>query len=214
MKDYKLEDYRTEIVNVSGTSFYPFLYLFNNSNSLIRINKPISVLTDDDRFTDSKKSDYSFKKLIDDTTILDFLDDSIQKGNAVTRIKNLNSVKNGANNIKIFESFKTLEYEVALHNVNNDRRNFKDNFLVQFIDSIENEKMNKIIAYMSTFPSDIMTIEEHRKVSILLWKSFPTKAEFAQDFSIHLLENLEDAKISFKVPTYILNALNHLKNGL
>lgn len=214
LKDYKLEDYRTEIVNVSGTSFYPFLYLFNNSNSLIRINKPISVLTDDDRFTDSKKSDYSFKKLIDDTTILDFLDDSIQKGNAVTRIKNLNSVKNGANNIKIFESFKTLEYEVALHNVNNDRRNFKDNFLVQFIDSIENEKMNKIIAYMSTFPSDIMTIEEHRKVSILLWKSFPTKAEFAQDFSIHLLENLEDAKISFKVPTYILNALNHLKNGL
>jgi putative ATP-dependent endonuclease of OLD family len=214
LKDYKLEDYRTEIVNVSGTSFYPFLYLFNNSNSLIRINKPISVITDDDRFTDSKKSDYSFKKLIDDTSILDFLDDSIQKGNAVTRIKNLNSVKNGANNIKIFESFKTLEYEVALHNVNNDRRNFKDNFLVQFIDSIENEKINKIIAYMSTFPSDIMTIEEHRKVSILLWKSLPTKAEFAQDFSIHLLENLEDAKISFKVPTYILNAFNHLKNGL
>jgi len=46
------------------------------------------------------------------------------------------------------------------------------------------------------------------------WKTFPTKAEFAQDFSIHLLENLAEAKLSFKVPQYILNALNHLKNGL
>ncbi|GEM_PF-4165768 len=66
---------------------------------------------------------------------------------------------------------------------------------------------------MSTFPNDLFTNEEKRKVGILLWKSFPTKAEFAQDFSIHLLENLGEAKVSFKVPSYILNALNHLKGG-
>lgn len=214
LEDYKLEDYRTEIVNVGGTSFYPFLYLFNNSNPIERINKQISVITDDDRFTDSKKSDYSFDKLIDDNSILDSLDDSIQNGNAVSRIKNLNSVKNSANNIEIFESFKTLEYEVALHNVNNDRRNFKDNFLVQYIDSIDNDKITKIIAYMATFTNDIMAEEERRKVATLLWKSFPAKAEFAQDFSIHLLENLEAAKASFEVPGYILKALNHLKKGL
>lgn len=214
LEDYKLEDYRTEIVNVSGTSFYPFLYLFNNSNPVERINKPISVITDDDRFTDSKKSEYSFEKLVDDNFVLDTVDDSIQKGNAVSRIKNLNSVKNSADNIKIFESFKTLEYEIALHNVNNDRRNFKDNFLVKYIDSIDNDKITKITVHLSTFPNDIMTDEEKRKVAILLWKSFPTKAEFAQDFSIHLLENLEEAKKSFNVPTYILNALKHLKNGL
>lgn len=214
LEDYKLEDYRTEIVNVSGTSFYPFLYLFNNSNQLERIDKPISIITDDDRFTDSKKSDYSFDKLIKDSSLLNLLDDSIQKGNAVSRIKNLNSVKNNADNIKIFESFKTLEYEVALHNVNNDRKTFKDNFLVKYIDSIENDKINQINTYLSNFPNDIMTDEEIRKVAILLWKTFPTKAEFAQDFSIHLLENLSEAKLSFKVPPYILNALNHLKNGL
>jgi len=214
LEDYKLEDYRTEIINVSGTSFYPFLYLFNNSNPVERINKPISVITDDDRFTDSKKSEYSFEKLIADNSVLDILDDSIQKDNAVSRIKNLNSVKNSADNIKIFESFKTLEYEIALHNVNSDRRNFKDNFLVQYIESIDNDKIAKIIAYMATFSNDLMKDDERRKVAILLWKSFPTKAEFAQDFSIHLLENLDDAKVSFKVPTYILNALNHLKNGL
>ncbi|MDL2145067.1 AAA family ATPase [Flavobacterium tructae] len=214
LEDYKLEDYRTEIVNVGGTSFYPFLYLFNNLNSLERINKPISIITDDDRFTDSKKSDYSFNKLINDNSILDSLDDLIQKGIPVTRIKNLNSVKNNADNIKIFESFKTLEYEVALYNVNNDRKKFKENFLVKYIEAIENDKIYKIIAYMSTFANDIMTDEEVRKVAILLWKSFPSKAEFAQDFSIYLLDNLVEAKVSFKVPAYILDALNHLKNGL
>jgi len=214
LEDYNLEDYRTEIVNVGGTSFYPFLYLFNNLNSLERINKPIAVITDDDRFTDSKKSDYSFDKLINDNSILDLLDDSIQKGSPVRRIKNLNSVKNNADNIKIFESFKTLEYEVALHNVMKDRKVFKDNFLVKYIQSIENDKINRIIAYMLTFPNDVMTDVEVRKVAILLWKSFPAKAEFAQDFSIHLLDNLSEAKLSFKVPTYILNALTHLKNGL
>lgn len=87
-------------------------------------------------------------------------------------------------------------------------------FLVKYIDSIDNDKINKIIAYMSTFPNDMLTNEEIRKVAILLWKSFPTKAEFAQDFSIQLLENLGEAKVSFKVPTYILNALNHLKSGV
>ncbi|MCP1994631.1 ATP-dependent endonuclease [Flavobacterium sp. HSC-61S13] len=214
LEDYKLEDYRTEIVNVGGTSFYPFLYLFNNSNPLERINKPISVITDDDRFTDSKKSDYSFDKLINDNSIIDTLYDSIQQGKAGSRIKNLNSVKNSVDNIKIFESFKTLEYEVALHNVNVDRRNFKENFLVKYISSIEIDKINKTINYMATFPQDIMTEEERRKTAILLWKSFPKKAEFAQDFSIHMLENLDEAKVSFMVPTYILNALNHLKNEL
>lgn len=214
LEDYSLEDYRTEIVNVSGTSFYPFLYLFNHLNPIERINKPISIITDDDRFTDSKKPDYNFDKLIANTAILDSLDDSIQNGNAVSRIKNLNSVKNSADNIKIFESLKTLEYEIALHNVIDDRRNFKANFLVKYIDKIDNDKINKIIAYLSTLPNDIMSNEEIRKVAILLWKSFPTKAEFAQDFSIHIIENLADAKLTFKVPPYILNALTHLKNGL
>ncbi|KVV16327.1 hypothetical protein AP058_00118 [Flavobacterium sp. TAB 87] len=85
---------------------------------------------------------------------------------------------------------------------------------MKYINLIENDKVNKIIAYLATLPNDIMADEERRKVSILLWKTFPSKAEFAQDFSIHILDNLADAKASFKVPKYILNALNHLKNGL
>ena len=79
---------------------------------------------------------------------------------------------------------------------------------------MEDAKISKIVAYMATFATDLMTDEQRRKVAILLWKTFPAKAEFAQDFSIYLLDNLEDAKVSFIVPKYILNALTHLKNGL
>jgi len=214
LQDYFLEDYRTEIVNVKGTSFYPFLYLFNNKNATTRINKPITILTDDDRYTNSKNADYSFSKLTGDISILNQLDQEIQKGTSVARIRNLDSVKNNADNIKIFASFKTLEYEIALHNINPDRTKFKDNFLVDYLIQNYKDKIDIVSTYTDTFENDIMTDEEIRKVAILLWKIIPSKAEFAQDFSIYLLENLTAAKITFKVPPYIINGLNHLKQGL
>ncbi|MGB7526962.1 ATP-dependent nuclease [Sphingobacterium cellulitidis] len=213
-ENYYLEDYRTEIVNVKGTSFYPFLYLFNHTDKTKRINKPLAVLTDDDRYTSSKRTDYNFDKLIANTLTLDSLDEEIQKAQPISRIKNLNSVRNNAENIGVFASFKTLEYELALHNTCRDRSKFRDNFLVAYINQLEKEKIDKIVAYTETFANNMMTDDEVRKVAILLWKCFPTKAEFAQDFSIHILENLLIARQSFAVPKYILDALNHLKQGL
>lgn len=215
LEDYQLEDYRIELVNVDGTSFYPFLYLFNNKIKTKRINKPITVLTDDDRFTDSKNTEYNFENLIEnDYAKLIELDSLVQAGKPVTRIANLNSVANGADNIKIFHSFKTLEYELAIHNVLDDRTKLKENFLFRFIDSLCPDKISKIIEYSNTFGSDAMSEEEKRKIGILLWKSLPSKAEFAQDFSLYILDNIENAKTSFKVPTYILDGLSHLKQGL
>ncbi|MNK97308.1 hypothetical protein D3C87_1176330 [compost metagenome] len=214
LQDYFLEDYRTEIVNVKGTSFYPFLYLFNNINEANRINKPITILTDDDRFTDSKKAEYSFAHLILDPALLTSLDQEIQNGTTVARIRNLNSVKNNADNIKVIASFKTLEYEIAFHNTNSDRTKFRDNFLVKYLIQGHKDKIDEIEAYAQTFPADNMSPVEIRKIAILLWKTLPSKAEFAQDFSIYLLDNLSDAKHSFIVPTYITEGLNHLKQGL
>lgn len=214
LQDYFLEDYRTEIVNVKGTSFYPFLYLFNNIDEANRINKPITILTDDDRFTDSKKAEYSFDHLIVDPALLNALDQEIQNGTQVARIRNLNSVKNNANNIKVIASFKTLEYEITFHNTNSDRTKFRDNFLVKYLSQSHKDRIDEIEAYAQTFPADNMSPEEIRKIAILLWKTLPSKAEFAQDFSIYLLDNLSDAKHSFIVPTYITEGLNHLKQGL
>lgn len=215
LDDYLLEDYRIELVNVKGTSFYPFLYLFNNKKKSRRINKPITVLTDDDRFTSSKNSEYSFDKLIEaDYSVLDELDEKIQDGSSVTRIANLNSVANDAGNIKILKSFKTLEYELAIHNINTNRTELKDNFLFNYIDTVLPDKIEKIIEYTQTFEDDIMSEVEKRKIGILLWKALPSKAEFAQEFSIHINENIETAKKSFVVPPYIQEGLTHLRQGL
>lgn len=215
LDDYQLEDYRVEVVNVEGTSFYPFLYLFNNKEENKRINKPITVLTDDDRFTDSKKSEYSFNKLLETGySVLDELDNNIQTGVAVTRIANLNSVANNADNIKILHSFKTLEYELAIHNIKDNRLELLDNFLVNYVNLFFSDKIDKIIEYTQTFGNDIMSETEKRKVGILFWKVIRSKAQFAQDFSIYILENLEEAKKSFVVPPYIQEGLTHLRQGI
>ncbi|MCH7963340.1 MAG: AAA family ATPase [Bacteroidetes bacterium] len=212
LEDYRLEDYRIELVNVRGTSFYPFMYLFNSSNPRKRINKQITILTDDDRFPESKGKDYAFDRLLEDNyTKLNELDTNIQTGASVTRVANLTSVANNVTNINIQTAFKTFEYELALHNINNDRTHLKDNFLFAFMDTNYSAKTERIIEYTQTFANDQMTGEEKRKVAILLWKALPAKAEFAQDFSIHILSNLEQAKTSFTVPPYILQGLTHLK---
>jgi putative ATP-dependent endonuclease of OLD family len=215
LDDYQLEDYRVEVVNVKGTSFYPFLYLFNNQEVTKRINKPITVLTDDDRFTSSKNSEYSFDKLLETNySVLTELDDNIQNGTQVTRIANLNSVVNNADNIKILHSFKTLEYELAIHNIKENRKELIDNFLFDYVNLNSSNKIDKILEYTQTFENDIMSEAEKRKVGILLWKALPSKADFAQDFSIHILENLVSAKDSFVIPPYIQEGLTHLRQGI
>jgi len=212
---YQLEDYRIEVVNVKGTSFYPFLYLFNDQEESKRINKPITVLTDDDRFTSSKKAEYSFNKLIETNySVLNELDSNIQGGTEATRIANLNSVANNLDNIKILHSFKTLEYELAIHNIKANRTELLDNFLVKYLNKNFSDKVDQIIEYTQTFTNDIMSESEKRKVGILLWKILPSKAEFAQDFSIYILENIDDAKENFVIPPYIKEGLAHLKQEI
>lgn len=213
LENYKLEDYGIELVNVKGTSFYPFMYLFNSSQPFKQLNKPITILTDDDRFTDSKLKEYNFNKLIENVySMLDTLDNNIESSPVSSRIANLNSVKNGATNILIKNSSKTFEYELAVSNINSDRTKLLDNFLVTYLQMISPGNINKIIEYTKTFATDEMTTDQRRKTGILLWKLIKSKAEFAQDFSIYLMENLEEAKGSFKVPQYIKDGLDHLKN--
>lgn len=212
LEDYSFEDYRIELVNVRGTSFYPFMYLFNSSNLDKRIKKAITILTDDDRFPGAKDKIYSFDSLIkNDYELLNELDTNIQKGTPGTRISNLKSVANNAENICIKIAYKTLEYELALCNISEDRTKLEENFLFAYMKDICRDKIEKIIDYANTLPTDMMEKEHVRKIAILLWKSFPAKAEFAQDFSIHIISNLENAKTSFRVPPYILQGLKHLK---
>lgn len=210
LKGFDLQDYRIEFANVGGTSFYAFLHLFSSSKLEKRINKKVAVLTDGDQFAKSKDSEYSFKNLIiNDFYKLEELDLKIIKGKINSRIPNLKSAKNGNPNIEVFNSFKTFEYEIAKANISNKKSKIEDSFFVKYIESTEEDKFKEIKKYYKDFKEDL-SIEEQRKISILFWKSISGKATFAQNFSIAIMDDLKNAKLSLKIPGYIEDAFNHL----
>lgn len=213
IKNSPLEDYRIEVVNVGGTSFQPFLYLFNSNDSNNRLNKSVTVLTDDDRFSESKDSQYSFNNLINDYSKIDELHERIENSKPNKRIDNLRKVANESETIYISSNKKTLEYEIAVQNIPKNRNHLKDNFLFSFIEEIDNEKASKIINYTDTFQQDEMDKTLREKVGILLWKAIPNKASFAQDFSLRLIENYDENQDNFKVPSYIEEGLNHITSN-
>lgn len=110
-------------------------------------------------------------------------------------------------------AFKTLEYELALANVPKDRTKLKDNFLFSYLADLDSIKTDAIKTYMATFANNQMSDEEHRRTAILLWKAMPSKAVFAQDLALHILENLDEAKQSFVIPPYIKKGLSHLRKN-
>ena len=212
IKKYRLEDYRIELVNIGGTSFYPFIHLFNSSQPEKSIDKPVSILTDDDKFPGSKKKEFSFNKLIaEDYKKLDELDASIQGADVSSRIPNITSTINEKDTIKIFSAKKTLEYELALANIPNTKEGIENNFLFKYIEKKRPEKAEAILNYIDTVIDDELTDDQQRKAAILLWKSFPSKGTFSQNFSLYILKNLKRARKEFVIPKYIRKSLKHLK---
>ena len=209
---FVLEDYRIELVNVGGTSFYPFLFLFNSSIKYKKLPKKVTVLTDDDRFTDSKKADYNFENLIkNDYALLGTLNNSIKTGTPSTRIANLESTKNKQPNILISAGFKTLEYEICRANVIEDKEDCKNRLLIKYIEERNKTNFDEIIKYIDSIDGDVLSDIEQEKIAILLWKSLQSKSNFAQDFSHHIIKNIDVARDTFSVPKYIIDGLNHLK---
>ncbi|MEK4510832.1 DUF2813 domain-containing protein [Paenibacillus anaericanus] len=211
----KLENFRFEELDIeviqTGTSFYPFLLLFNSTNPAKKINKRVSVITDDDRFTASKNSEYSFYKLIENNySKLNELYDNIKEGEISTRIGNLNNYKNKQENIQIFVGFKTFEFELTISNVGRLKNDLQNNCLFQFIKELDNEKFEFIQAYIDLC-DDVLTEEQQKKIALLVWKSLPGKSEFSQDFSEYLLNNIAYARLNFQVPSYIKMGFEHLK---
>jgi putative ATP-dependent endonuclease of OLD family len=212
IQGFKLEDFRIELVNIDGTSFYPFIYLFNSNIDEKKLIQKISIVTDDDRFPDSKKSDYSFSKIIEDNTKLEELLKSIDEGEISARISNLEEIKNKQDKIIIASAYKTFEYELILNNINFKKADFEDNSLIDFLKiySATKVKYIKIKEFVDNISDEILSDSDKKKITILLWKAISNKAEFAQDFSIYLLADIAKAKKSFNVPDYIKKAFNHL----
>jgi len=209
----KLEDYRVEVVNVSGVSFYPFLYLFNSKYSYKRINQKAVLITDDDRFTNSKHSEYSFKNLVHkDFQKVEILYKNISNSQINSRIGNLKStIRKNPNKIKVLTAFKTLEYEIAKANIQNTKQDFDKNLLIDFINKHQPEKIEKILEYISTLPNDEFSTTEKEKIALLVWKALPSKADFAQKFAFELERKIDNGEdIKFNVPDYLKSAIEEI----
>jgi putative ATP-dependent endonuclease of OLD family len=211
VEGFALEDYRIELVNVDGVSFYPFMFLFNSTADKKRLSKRVAILTDDDRLPKSKEKEYAFDKLIENNyQKLDDLHDELKNAATRNRVNNLNSVKNGQAIIDIQFSYQTMEYDLCKSNVKETKLECLNNFLYKYIETICPEEMKKVKDYIDTL-SDNLDDAQQDKVAILLWKVLPPKAEFAQRLALHIINNLDNAKKSFSVPEYIKAAFKHLK---
>jgi putative ATP-dependent endonuclease of OLD family len=210
-----LEDYKIELLNADGTSFYPFIYLFNSTDKLKTLPMPLSILTDDDRFTESKNTEYSFKNIKDNLPKAEELFEKIKAATPSTRIKNISDLINSVpEKINLNYSYKTFEFTLVQSNISKTKTQINDNILWRYLaqDKSIAKKFAKLKAHLDSFTGAEITEAELSKLQILIWKALPSKAEFAQNFSIYLLENLETAKTNFVVPDYIQKAFTHLIN--
>lgn len=210
-----LEDYKIELINADGTSFYPFIYLFNSTDKLKTLPIPLSILTDDDRFTESKNTEYSFKNIKDNLPKAEDLFEKIKAATTSTRIKNiLELIKSAPDKINLNYSFKTFEFTLVQSNISKTKTQINDNLLWKYLaqDKSIAKKFAKIKAHLDSFTGAEITEAELNKLHILIWKALPSKAEFAQNFSIYLLANIETAKTNFVVPDYIQKSFTHLIN--
>ena len=209
---FDLADYRIEIVNVEGTSFYPFLSLFNSSNEIKRIPKKVSVISDDDRFPESKNSNYSFEGITNNNfQILDELFQKIEAATPSNRAHNLISFSNNQKDICVKLAKKTFEFELAISNITVKKSEFNNNALIQFVRQNKPDDYSAIESYMTDLP-EILPESDRNKIALLVWKSLPSKATFAQDFGSFLSQNMETSSlVIFEIPNYIVEALNHLK---
>ena len=210
---FKLEDYKIELVNADGTSFYPFIYLFNSKDDLRALPMPLSIITDDDRYTDSKDSKYSFKKIIAEPATIKELKENIETGTIATRIKNINSITATVpKKINVQTAFKTFEFALIKENISTSRVKNNENLLWKFLTQYQviQKKMTKIGKYLDDIKSDTLSNEQQYYLWLLIWKMLPSKAEFAQDLAVYLKENLEKARTNFNVPEYIKLAIEHI----
>jgi len=211
----RLEDYKIELLNADGTSFYPFIYLFNSTDKSKTLPLPLSILTDDDKFTKSKNTEYSFKNIKDNLPKAEELFENIKAATQSTRIKNISElIKSVPEKISLNFSYKTFEFTLIQANISKTKVQIADNLLWKYLEQNKStvKKFNKIKEHLDSFAGAEIAEAELSKLQILIWKSLPSKAEFAQDFSVYLLANLENAKANFVVPDYIQKAITHLIN--
>ena len=207
-----LVENQIEIVDADGTAFYQFILLFNSSDPAKRLPLKAAFVTDEDQYTESKELKYKLSELVKaDCVLLNELRVAINSRAANNRIANMIAMANGQTNIKICSGVKTLEYQICLANIHQDKNQTRQTWLYEFVHSINEDGLNLVEEYMDSIAGEILTIEQQQNIAILLWKSLPGKAEFAQELNYFILEKLtSDCENKFTVPQYLVDAITHL----
>jgi len=221
LENQSLQDYRIEIINIGGTSFYPFIYLFNSANLKYRLPMPAAIITDDDRFPDSNDSKFSFKNINSNAALLKELRENITDGIPSSRIKNIEMLI-GKMPIKLFIKVaeKTFEYTLIRENINPLKKDIDDNELFKFFAVYQpvQKKLKKIREYVTSIPDGELSEETRTNLALLIWKMIPSKAEFSQEFSVYLTKRMEEqkgqGKIAFNVPKYINDAIKEIVKNI
>lgn len=207
-----LDDYRCELISVDGVSFYPFIHLFNSIDPAKKLPQKAAIITDDDRLAKAKNS---FKNLtIQNFKNLDAFHTRLYGAMISNRIGNLRStLRQHSKSIALFTAFKTLEFEIALTNIADTKTGFALNFLIIFLKTIDPVSSAVVLNYVNQLPNEQLSKQEREKIAILVWKSLPSKADFAQGFSMYLSQALTNAQpCNFSVPQYIQSAIKHAIN--
>lgn len=210
---FTLEDYRIELVNVDGTSFYPFLSLFDGDDPTKRLSIPVSIITDDDRFPDSKDSQYSFTRLLASRSLALDLHSKIITASATSRIANIESFISSTNlTICLRRAAKTFEYDFVRDNIGTSKSALVQSPLFSFLSDYPptEKKISKIRSVLDGIKDDVLSTEDRAYLTLLVWKSLPSKATFAQDLSAHIAQNPSLMATNLTVPAYISEALVHL----
>jgi len=172
LSDVDLKEESVTIINVQGLGFATFLPLFLEEKLCI----PVSILTDGDPDTDAYPS----------------LDEIPGVCDRVTTLK-----ENESETIKVFNSKKTLEYDLALPPENMD-------FLVQSFTELHPQLGRQLQSELSELSHDL---ERTIKFYTFCFTDRKTsKPEFVQV----LCEGLSQEGVAFVVPDYIQRAVGHL----
>lgn len=199
-----------ELVNVEGTAFGQFIMLFNSNDRMKRLPIKAAFITDGDQFTDSKKSKYNLDKLIENNySLLNELRINIYASSETARVENMKAMSNKQKDITVKTGVKTLEYQIALSNVFNTKKQTQESIFYKYLRN-DDVNLTNVEDYINTIESETLSVEEQRNIAILLWKCMPGKSDFAQQFACYLDSLPKTEREKFIVPEYIKEAITFL----
>lgn len=190
-----LDKYAVEIVNINGVDFEPFAKIFQIENNDNLLSTKCSIITDDDRCTNSNNKELfiekeeieAYTKIKEEDLIA--ISDKLNHGDMSDRTKKL--IEYNKNNIKVVTAKKTFEYELAKIKENRE-------IILKILEEIHPQIHKLIEANKEKDSNELFATR--------IWIAIKdSKSEFAQKLLNKIIQGN-----SFVVPNYIKEAIEHV----